>query len=312
MPSFLCDLHMHTNRSDGSDTPKELIDNAAKLEMAVIAITDHDIRPPETVPTEKGDVDINEYARFKGMHLLRGIEISCETDIEDTHIVGFGCDWNAPYFRELEASVADSKVGSYKRLVDALNENGIAVGWQEVLDNNGSPVPEEAVQKKMLFELIARKGYVKSWNEAKQMIKNTPRYQINREKPSAASAIRAIRETGGVSVLAHPYLIADMLSYEGKSISRDQFIRHLLAEGLNGIEAVYTYDKTSYGGTMSKEQIAREVAERYGPLVEFLSGGSDYHADQKKGVVDARRIGEAGIDMEYFHSNRCLSGLLGK
>lgn len=306
MPKYLCDLHMHTNRSDGSDSPKELIDNAADLGMAVIAITDHDIRPPATITTEDGVVDITDYARSKGLLLLRGIEISCETDIEDTHIVGFGCDWSSPYFDKLEESVINSKIDSYKKLITALNAGGFAITWEEVLGNNGSPVPEEAIQKKMLFELMARKGFVKSWSDAKLLMKNTPQYQINREKPTAASAIQAIRDTGGISILAHPYLIADTVIYKGDSISRDQFIRSLIAVGLNGIEANYTYDKTSYGGSMTKDQIAKEVTERYGALVDLISGGSDYHADQKKGVVNARAIGEAGIDVDYFHSNRFL------
>ena len=312
MPNYLCDLHMHTTRSDGSDTPKELIDNAASLDMAVIAITDHDLRPPETVPTDQGDMGIIEYARSKGMHLLRGIEISCETDNEDTHIVGFGCDWSAPYFAEHEASVASSKVESYKKLVEALNAGGIDVTWAGVLENNGFPVPEAAIQKKMIFELVARKGYVKSWSEAKRMIKNTPLYQINRTKPTAASAIRAIRETGGISILAHPYLIADTVLHDGREISRDRFIRLLIAEGLNGIEANYTYDKTSYGGSLTKEQISREVAEKYGPLVELISGGSDYHADHKKGVTNARQIGEAGIDADYFRTNDGFKKIIGR
>lgn len=306
MPKYLCDLHMHTNRSDGSDSPKELIDNAADLGMAVIAITDHDIRPPATITTDDGVVDITDYARSKGLLLLRGIEISCETDIEDTHIVGFGCDWSSPYFDKLEESVINSKIDSYKKLITALNAGGFAITWEEVLGNNGSPVPEEAIQKKMLFELMARKGFVKSWSDAKLLMKNTPQYQINREKPTAASAIQAIRDTGGISILAHPYLIADTVIYKGDSISRDQFIRSLIAVGLNGIEANYTYDKTSYGGSMTKDQIAKEVTERYGALVDLISGGSDYHADQKKGVVNARAIGEAGIDVDYFHSNRFL------
>lgn len=306
MPKYLCDLHMHTNRSDGSDSPKELIDNAADLGMAVIAITDHDIRPPATITTDDGVVDITDYARSKGLLLLRGIEISCETDIEDTHIVGFGCDWSSPYFDKLEESVINSKIDSYKKLITALNAGGFAITWEEVLGNNGSPVPEEAIQKKMLFELMARKGFVKSWSDAKLLMKNTPQYQINRKKPTAASAIQAIRDTGGISILAHPYLIADTVIYKGDSISRDQFIRSLIAVGLNGIEANYTYDKTSYGGSMTKDQIAKEVTERYGALVDLISGGSDYHADQKKGVVNARAIGEAGIDVDYFHSNRFL------
>lgn len=303
MPNYLCDLHLHTNRSDGADTPKELLDHAAELGMAVVAITDHDIRPPDRIAVGRGEMAIGDYARSKGLRLLCGMEISCETDIEDTHIVAFGCDWNLPYFEELEKSVVVSKVESYRKLVEELNRNGIQVTWEEVLDNAGTPVNEDAVQKKMLFELLARKGYAKSWSDAKKMLKNHPQYQINRKKPSAVSIICGVRGAGGISILAHPYLISEMVFYEGRKLTRDQFIRILIAAGLNGIEANYTYDKTSYGGDLTKEQISREVMEKYGPMVELLSGGSDYHADGKKGVAKAREIGEAGIDIEYFDAH---------
>ena len=306
MPKYLCDLHTHTNRSDGSDTPKEVLDQAAALGMHALAITDHDVRPPERIAADSGGKGIVEYAQSKKLVLLRGIEISCETLIEDTHIVGFGCDWHAPYFDELEASVVASKVESYRKLVDELNRNGIAVAWEEVLDNNGSPVPEHAVQKKMLFECIARKGFAESWSAAKQMIKTTPKYQFNREKPTAASAIHAIHATGGIAILAHPYLVSEQVDYKGGTISRDEFIRALIAEGLDGIEANYTYDKTSYCGGMTKEAIAREVIDRYAPLVGVVSGGSDYHADHKKGVANARQIGEAGITPDAFAANPLL------
>ncbi|MCD8141487.1 MAG: PHP domain-containing protein [Planctomycetaceae bacterium] len=97
MPHYICDLHLHTDRSDGSSTPKELVDDAAAMGMAVISITDHDVRPPTTVSTDSGEQDIVHYAASKNLHLIRGIEISCETEVEDTHIVGFGCDWQNPF-----------------------------------------------------------------------------------------------------------------------------------------------------------------------------------------------------------------------
>ena len=68
----------------------------------------------------------------------------------------------------------------------------------------------------------------------------------------------------------------------------------------NGIEASYTYDKTSYGGTMTKDEIKKEVIERYAGRGLIISGGSDYHADGKKGVKNPREIGECGITREDF------------
>lgn len=83
-------------------------------------------------------------------------------------------------------------------------------------------------------------------------------------------------------------------------MSRQEFIEVLIEAGLDGIEASYTYDKTSYGGTMTKDEIKKEVIERYADRGLIISGGSDYHADGKKGVKNPREIGECGITREDF------------
>ncbi|MCC8108837.1 MAG: PHP domain-containing protein [Planctomycetes bacterium] len=311
MPDYPCDLHLHTTRSDGADSPAELLDRAATLGLAVAAITDHDIRPPDSVSAGGRELGIHEYAASLGITVLRGIEISCETGIEDTHIVGFGCDWHDPYFADLETAVVRSKKDSYVKLVAALRKDGMDLTWDDVLANNGNAISEEAVQKKMIFELIAKKGYAATWAEAKRLVNATPAYRISREKPSATAVIRAIRDTGGISILAHPYLIADAVEHDGHVMGRTEFIRRLIAAGLDGIEAVYTYDKTSYGGGMTKQAIAREVVETFGNAVRIVSGGSDYHGDWRKGAVNPREMGEAGISLEYFQENDLLRRVVG-
>ena len=76
-PNYLCDLHSHTTRSDGNDTPKEFLDTAAALGMKVVAITDHDVLPPEKIEVGGLMVDVERYAQKKGMKVLKGIEFSC-------------------------------------------------------------------------------------------------------------------------------------------------------------------------------------------------------------------------------------------
>lgn len=307
---YLCDLHCHTTRSDGADTPKEFIDNAACRGMKIIAITDHDIAPPETVEVEGREMDIVRYAENKNLILLRGIEISCETDIEDVHLLCFGCDWQDPFFGILEQEVAKSRRESYKRLVELLNADGIWISWEEVLDNNHSPIREDRVQKKMIFELMARKGFADDWAAAKLQVREKPAYQVKREKPDPAAVIKEVHRCGGIVILAHPYLICDNPVLEGRQVTRYQYIEHLIESGLDGIEACYTYDKTSYQGEKSKSEIFRDIKEKYKDRVSILSGGSDYHADHKKGVRDARYIGECGITEEYFYSNEKLRKLI--
>ena len=157
------DLHGHTNRSDGNDTPVEFVLHAKERGVKVCAITDHDVIPPRTVEIDGVERDIQEWAKEQGVDLLLGIEVSCETWIDDTHLVCFGCDWDDPFFKELDEFTIRSKVNSYKKLVKKLREKGMSITWKEVLNNNGHPVPEEQVQKKMLFELLARKGYFDSF-----------------------------------------------------------------------------------------------------------------------------------------------------
>ena len=91
--------------------------------------------------------------------------------------------------------------------------------WEEVLQNNGYPVQEQFVQKKMIFELMARKGYMESWKEAKLYVKNSKEVSVKREKPDAVSVIKEIHKLGGIIILAHPYLISGPVSYKGKEMS---------------------------------------------------------------------------------------------
>ena len=335
-PDYPVDLHTHSTRSDGADTPQQLIDHAAALGMKIIAITDHDIRPPKDIlvetagagndtPMEKTEpektdagesvlVDAVDYAWSKGLHLLRGIEISCETTAEDCHLVCLGCDWEDPFFDILERAVVESKIGSYRELVRRLNADGMYMTWEEVLDNGGNPVAEEQVQKKMIFELIARKGYQKDWSRAKLMVKNTPSYQILREKPDPVQVIRQVHRCGGIVIMAHPYLVNEPVRLPSGTMDRAAYIDRLIEAGLDGIEACYPYSKTSYGGSMTPDQIESEVRARYSDRITVISGGSDYHADFRKGVAPAkaRIIGESGITLEYFRQNVLLQKILQK
>jgi len=312
LANYPCDLHGHTNRSDGSDTPVEFILHAEERGMKIAAITDHDIRPPATVTVDGVEEDILVFAKKHGVQLLRGIEISCETHVEDTHLVCFGCDWNAPYFDRLEASVIESKIGSYKKLVEKLTEAGMPMTWDEVLGNNGYPVKPEMVQKKMIFELMGRKGYTKDWQSAKLFIKQSPNLVVEREKPTAKSVLQEIHRIGGIVIMAHPHLVVEPVAYEGQSISRREYIDILIDAGLDGIEARYTYDKTSYGGGLTPEEIEQEVKSLYAPRGLIISAGSDYHADSKKGVKNPRDIGDCGLTMEEFMAEKRLVALLPK
>ncbi|PKM51454.1 MAG: PHP domain-containing protein [Firmicutes bacterium HGW-Firmicutes-7] len=297
IPNYLCDLHCHTNLSDGYDSPKELIDRAAELKMKVIAITDHDVIPPDIVRVGDNEVDIIEYACSLGLKVIKGSEISCDTDVEDVHILAYGCSWNNPKILRLAESIVKSKIEAYQKLVNILWSSGMNLSWEEILFNNGDTILPENIQKKIIYQFIADKGYAKTWREAKILIQTNDQYNVSREKPDPRDMIQLIHELNGVAVLAHPFLITP------KNESLEDYIEMLISAGLDGIEACYTYNKTSYKGSKSELELENEINKRYGNRKLFISGGSDYHGDWRKGVLNPREIGEAGISVERFNNS---------
>lgn len=311
MARYECDLHTHSVRSDGNDTVIELIDHAALAGLRVLALTDHDVRPPVEVEVDGETVDVKAYAKQKGVSFIGGIEYSCDTDVDDVHIVGLGCDFSMPAFLAAEQAMAKSKVDAYRALTEVLTRNGILVDWSDVLRNaDGSSRPEDAVQRKHIFETIARKGYTKTWQEAKLLVRDNPVYNIRREKIDPLDAIGIIRAAGGVAILAHPHLIDETVEKNGVKISRKDYIERLIAAGLMGIEAAYPYDKTSYKGTQTNEEIRASILREYGARLPMISGGSDYHADAKKGVTNPRELGEGGVTFDFFRTNPLLAALI--
>ena len=275
--------------------------------MRAIAIVDHDIDPPLVIAlNDGGEIDIVEYAKQKDLELILGYEFSCDTNVDDVHIVGYNCDWKSKLVQDEVQAAKDSKIYAYRDLCKVLTRHGMPIDYEnEVLTytQDGEVkhrLPKE-VQRKHIFELMALKGYTKSWDEAKRLVRDDPRLNVKRKKVDPISAIEVIHSSGGIAVLAHPYLVDEEVHpQEGLTFTRHEYVERLLGAGLDGLESSYTYDKTTYKGTLTKEQIKKEVEEKYKDRVKFFTGGSDYHNDSQKGVENPRYIGEAGISFDEF------------
>ena len=286
---YPCDMHTHTVNSDGNDTPRELLENAVKAGLKVVAITDHDTPPP---------LDVLDYAEYLGIKYIPGYEFSCDTNVDDVHICGYGLDWSHPALTEEVAAARASKSNAYCELCGLLTAKGINVDWEKDILKDGRTADE--VERKHIFEAIAANGYTPTWSEAKLMVRDDPELNIKRCKIGSIEAVKLIHECGGIAILAHPYLIDETVA---GGLNRAEYIEKLISAGLDGIEASYTYDKTSYKGSMSPEEIEKEISERYTERL-IISGGSDYHAGHKKGNAKVRNLGERGISMEEFEKFR--------
>jgi len=299
-PKYECDLHCHTLRSDGNDTPEELVKKAADLKMRAIAIVDHDIMP-------ENPYDIKNHAENLGLKLILGCEFSCDTYVDDVHIIGYELDWKNPIVQKEEVKAKLSKSEAYRDLCALLSKKGMPVDYENELlkyiDTNGNVQKRkpEDVQRKHIFELMAVKGYFPSWEKAKLAVRDNPEFNLRRKKINPLKAIEIIKTAGGLSVLAHPYLIDESLYSEDINCdNRDIYIENLIAAGLDGIESCYTYSKTTYKGSLPDNLIKDLVEYKYRQKVRFFTGGSDYHNEAKKGLPNPRQIGESGVSLKQF------------
>jgi predicted metal-dependent phosphoesterase TrpH len=222
------------------------------------------------------------------------MEISCDTENEDVHIVAFGCDFSDIRFKELEEEVIKSKIESYRKFVELLNENGYPITWEQVLTQHGEKIDANQIQKKMIFTKLAELGYFPSWKEAKNFSQMHPELNVMRQKPDPKKIIRLIHETGGVSILAHPYLI------QPHNQTTDDYIDQLIEAGLNGLEANYSYSKTNYRGNLNELEIDIHILTTCISKGLLISGGTDYHGTEPGGVPDGRELGTNGITYPKF------------
>ncbi len=300
--TYPCEMHAHTNHSDGNDTPYEFVRNAVRRDLKVVVISDHDVIAPSEVLKPDGTTEeICACAAARGLCLLRGIEFSCETQVEDVHIVGLGCDWNNAAILAEVAAVSGSKAESYAETIRRLDERGYRITLDEVLSSGPERIELRDLQKKRIFDLLAKKGYFPDWSAAKLFVREDPYFGVKRKKPDALKVIRLLHDAGGIAILAHPYLIDEQVESGGETMPRWTFIDRLIAGGLDGIEIRYTYDKTTCRDKRPREEIWADV-ERHVHGRIFYSGGSDYHGDYKKGIQNPRELGECGLTWEEFCS----------
>jgi hypothetical protein len=212
----------------------------------------------------------------------------------------------------LQAEVAAakrSKSEAYEELCRRLTALGMPVDWEaDVLqqirpDGTCSRRDPDEVQRKHIFEAMAARGHTATWSEAKLLVRDNPELNVPRRKIDPREAIALIHRCGGVAILAHPYLIDAQVHVPGRSVrSRAEYIGQLIGAGLDGIEVRYAYDKTTYKGSLTPEEIEQEVRRDYTHRLRFLSGGSDYHADHKKGAKQPRQLGERGLSVPEFEA----------
>ncbi len=272
------DLHVHSTFSDGTFTPTQLVDEALRMGLSAMALTDHD--------TVAGVPEALAAGQKKGLEVIPGIEISTNYKDKEVHIVGLFLDYENPAFLEAIGNERERRAGRNEKLIERFNEYGFPITMSEL----EALFPNAVITRAHFAAYMVQKGYVKTRDEAfdKYLGDGKPLY-ISREKKTPAQAMEAIQTAGGVAVLAHP-LLYHLTTYELKELCVT-----CKKSGLVGIETMYS----TYKGfdELTVRQLAHEVG-----LLE--SGGSDFHGANKPHIRLGVGMNNLAISYSFLEALR--------
>ena len=262
------DMHVHTNASDGLQTPEEAVAAAKAVGLDALSVTDHD--------TVYNSAKVNALCKDNGIIGINGVEISAYEGITKLHTLGYGFDLNNPQLNRFLSELVGNSEKRTEEIIFKLNKIGVNLKFEDVEKERVSPLtPVHAMH---LSRAAVKKGLAKHPFDfyRKYLMYGKPAF-TNLCRPTPEQAIEVITAAGGIAVLAHPGRIELEKSQLRKLIDR------LSEAGLKGIEAVYSTH------TVEETEYFKEIAEVLGL---FVTGGSDTHFQGGN-----RRIGEPVFHM---------------
>lgn len=270
------DLHTHSNASDGTCSPAEVVIRAADKGLRAIALTDHD--------TVSGIDKAIQAARdhVLPLQVIPGTELSVAYKKQDIHIVGLFIDHHNKAFQDMTDLLIRRRLERNEEMIRRFNANGIPVTYEELTQGN----PDAVITRAHFARYLVDHQIVKIPNEAfhKYLDPGCP-YFIPREYIRPEDGIRIIRDAGGVPILAHP------LHYKLPEKELEALIARLKESGLLGIEVKYS------NHTKQDEYYAGQLAAKFHLLP---SGGSDFHGANKPAIDIGTGRGTLAVPYEYL------------
>lgn len=250
------DLHTHSSASDGTDSPAELVRNAAAAGLDVVALTDHD--------TVAGYAEATAALAGTELTLVTGAELSCRVEGISMHLLGYLFDPAEPEFARERELVYTDRFRRAEAMVERCRELGAPISWEQVQRIAGSG----AVGRPHVASALVEAGVVPSVDAAftAEWLANGGRADVRKHELDPFEAVRLVRAAGGVPVFAHPGAVK-----RGRTVS-DQVIADLAAAGLAGVEVDHIDQDEPTRIHL------RALAAELGLLI---TGSSDYHGTRK-------------------------------
>lgn len=273
----MIDLHCHSNASDGTDTPRQLVANAVAAGLQAMAITDHDSTGGWT------EAAAAVRALDTAFTLLPGAEFSCVYITSDErriplHLLGYLFDPEHPGLKDERSRLRQSRLGRGEAMVAGLVEAGYPISWSQV----GQIAGGGAVGRPHIGQALQDAGVVSSMDEAfTELLSSRSPYYLPKADGPVLQTISLLRQAGGVPVIAHPW------ARRGGAVLDEPALAELVGAGLAGFEI----DHVDH--TPADRARLRGLATELGV---FCTGSSDYHGAHK-----TVRLGAETTDPQVLH-----------
>ena len=266
----IIDLHTHSDFSDGTSSPEEVVQVAVKRGVQLLALTDHD--------TTDAVARAQAVAQAHHLRFVCGVEISTK-DHDQLHFTGYNINIEDTAFQNFLAHNRQMRRQRIEQVIKQLQAAGINITNEDVFS-----LGTNTISRAHVADALKNKGYAVSRQIAfrNYLLQGQPGY-VPAIGASALEAITYIKKAGGLAVLAHPGIVSDHWDFPAWKEA-----------GLDGIEVFYP----AHSFTMRQELLS--LADKYGL---FASAGSDYHGPK------GGRISSPGIQIPQNHYNRLINVL---
>ncbi len=249
------DLHVHSNASDGTLTPSEVVHLALQKNLAAIALSDHD--------TVKGVPEAISAAEGTTLEVVPATELSCYYRNVEIHVLGLFVDYRDADFQSKLEELEQERMQRNLDMIALFQRDNISITLEELQAGN----PKSVITRAHFARVLVEKGYCKDKNAAfdRYVGVGCP-YYLPKPQITPELSLPLITKAGGIPILAHPMLYK--LGYR----QVEELVQYLIPLGLKGIEAYHS------SNNISQSDKLRSLALKYHLVV---SGGSDFHGANK-------------------------------
>ena len=271
----MIDLHVHTTASDGQYTPSQIIQKAAEKQIKVIAITDHD--------TIAGIEEAISEGEKLGVKVVPGIEINISFPTGEFHLLGHGITKPSDSLKSIVENVLKNRTERNALIIEKMNADGVPLTMEEL----SADFPDTVIGRPHFAAELVKYKVVKTRQQAfDQYLARGRKWYVPRVCTNLDEAIVAIRESGGVPVIAHPMSL--YLSW-GRL---PDFLTDCYEKGVIGIEAFHPGARVTE--CLRLEELGRKIGF-------IITAGSDFHGEK---IRADRKLGHTAggkkIDDKYY------------